>query len=57
MNVVIPTAPFPQAYFPTRGWPQEILFVDDKIVFAAGRYGIYQFPVSVFNLLAPADFD
>jgi hypothetical protein len=45
--------PYPQAYFPTRGWPREILIDDSDILFAAGRYGIYRFDLDVFNLLPP----
>ena len=46
-------APFPQAYFPTRGWPRDIMVVGDDITFAAGRYGIYSFDMDSFNLLTP----
>ena len=53
INVTNPSAPFPQAYFPTRGWPQEILFEGDNIMFAAGRYGVYRFAADSFNLLSP----
>lgn len=51
LNLVDPQAPFPQAYFPTRGWPDEVLFEGDEILFAAGRYGIYRFDADTFNLL------
>jgi hypothetical protein len=51
MNVQDPVAPYAQAYFPTPGWPQDILFERGNILLAAGRYGIYQFDASAFNLL------
>jgi len=53
MNVADATAPFAQAYFPTLWWPTEMLLDGDDAVFAAGRYGIYQFDLSTFNLLPP----
>jgi hypothetical protein len=43
--------PKAQAYFPTLGWPNEILFDGKDIMFAAGPYGVYRFDASVFNLL------
>ena len=46
------TAPFPQAYFPTLGWPSEILVEGRDILFAAGRYGIYEFNLDEFNLIS-----
>ena len=45
------TAPYPQAYFPTLGWPTDILIDSDEVIFAAGRYGIYSFDINIFNLL------
>ncbi len=53
MRVTDPKTPYPQAYFPARGWPQQILFEGNDILFAAGRYGIYRFNASTFNLLSP----
>jgi len=47
------TAPYPQAYFPTRGWPSEILVQGRDVLFAAGRYGIYLFDLDTLNLLSP----
>jgi hypothetical protein len=44
------TMPAPQAYFPLRGWPTEILFEDDEILFAAGPYGIYRFDANDRNI-------
>lgn len=52
INVKVPSAPFAQAYFPTPGWPQDILFEGSDIIIAAGPYGIYRFDASVFNLLS-----
>lgn len=43
--------PKAQAYFPTTGWPNQILFDGDEIVFAAGNYGVYRFDANTFNLL------
>ncbi len=51
MNLDNPGSPFPQAYFPTMGWPRSIRVHDGTIVLAAGRYGIYSFPLDGFNLL------
>ncbi len=42
--------PYPQAYFPTLGWPRDILVDDREILFAAGRYGIHVFDLDAFNL-------
>lgn len=52
INLKSITSPFAQAYFPVRGWPQSIYFENNEIVFAAGRYGIYQFSADTFNLLS-----
>jgi hypothetical protein len=54
MNVQNASAPYAQAYFPTPGWPQDILFEGGNILIAAGRYGIYKFDANAFNLL-PTD--
>jgi hypothetical protein len=47
------TSPVAQAYFPTLGWPSEILFEGDEILFAAGPYGIYRFDANESNLIVP----
>jgi hypothetical protein len=52
-NLDDPTGPYAQAYFPTRGWPREILIDHGRIIFAAGRYGIYAFDLDEVNLLPP----
>jgi hypothetical protein len=53
-NLDDPTAPYAQAFFATRGWPREILIDQGRIIFAAGRYGIYAFDLDTVNLL-PVD--
>jgi hypothetical protein len=50
-NVEDPKKPAAQAYFPTNGWPNDILFDGQSILFAAGPYGVYRFDAQVFNLL------
>src|SRR5690606_26568759 len=52
-NLDVPTAPWPQAYFATKGWPSDILVDGRKIVFAAGRHGIYEFDLDQSNLTVP----
>jgi len=52
INIEDPALPYAQAFFPVFGWPQEFLVHDMKIIFAGGRYGVYQFGLDVFNLLA-----
>ncbi|MDH4283472.1 MAG: hypothetical protein OEV36_12510, partial [Myxococcales bacterium] len=47
------TSPAAQAYFPTLGWPSEVLFEGDEILFAAGPYGIYRFDATETNLIPP----
>ncbi|WP_373044793.1 beta-propeller domain-containing protein [Vulgatibacter sp.] len=49
-NLDNPASPWPQAYFATKGWPQEIVVDGRKIVFAAGPYGIYEFDLDESNL-------
>ena len=51
VNLDTPANPFPQAYFPTAGWPQKIDIAGDRAYFAAGRYGIYDFDLNTYNLL------
>ena len=50
VNIETRQDPYAQAYFPILGYPREILVHDMKMTFAAGRYGIYQFGLDVFNL-------
>ena len=49
-NIARPNAPWPQAYFATKGWPSDIVIDGRKIVFAAGRYGVYEFDLDATNL-------
>ena len=51
MNLSDASQPYPQAYFPTRTWPRDIVVDDNDIMFAAGRYGLYRFGLNAFNLL------
>ncbi|WP_428262477.1 beta-propeller domain-containing protein [Haliangium sp.] len=44
-------APSAQAYFATPGWPSDFVVEDGRVLFAAGRYGIYDFGLDTFNLL------
>lgn len=53
VNLDNPAAPYAQAWFATQAWPWNIRVEDGVIRFAAGRYGIYEFDVDTFNLLAP----
>lgn len=46
-------APFAQAWFATLGWPQALHLDGRDIVFAAGRYGVYEFDLDEYNLLPP----
>ena len=50
-NLDNPSRPYPQAFFPTLGWPTDILVNGRDVLFAAGRYGIYSFDLDTFNLL------
>ena len=43
--------PYAQAYFPLRGWPQNIEIQGRSVYFAAGQFGLYEFDVDTFNLL------
>jgi hypothetical protein len=52
MNLADPSAPFPQAYFPLRGWPTSIRVDDERLTVPAGRYGVYRFDLDTVNLLA-----
>lgn len=51
VNVATPSAPRPQAFFSTAGWPEEIAVAQGTIYFAGGRYGLYAFDLDAFNLL------
>ena len=53
MNIEDPKKPYPQAYFPTMGWPKEIRVDKPHILFASGRYGVYRFGLHESNLLKP----
>jgi len=53
INLDNPAAPFPQAYFTTSGRLLGILVDEDRIIFAAGRFGIFVFDLDEFNLLPP----
>ncbi len=50
-DVEDPTDPHAQAYFATRGWPANFVIDEGRIIFAAGRYGIYDFALDSNNLL------
>lgn len=52
VNIDTPTAPYAQAYFPTRGWPRDILVDGSDIYFAGGYYGMYKFGLNETNLSA-----
>lgn len=51
-NIEDVKAPYAQAYFPTYGWPEQIMFDAEHITIAAGRYGIHRFGTEEFNLLS-----
>lgn len=42
-------SPWAQAFFAVRGWPSEFLLEEDRLLFAAGRFGIYDFDLSESN--------
>lgn len=51
VNTQIDWLPLAQAYFPVRGWPREFhLLEDERVILAAGRFGIYDFDFGLFNL-------
>ncbi len=52
VNIDTPTSPFAQAYFPTRGWPRDIVVDGDVVYFAGGYYGMYKFGLDETNLSA-----
>ncbi len=45
--------PRAQAYFATPGWPSSFVIAGERVLFAAGQYGIYDFALDTFNLLPP----
>jgi hypothetical protein len=45
--------PRAQAYFATPGWPSSFVIAGERVLFAAGQYGIYDFSLDTFNLLPP----
>jgi hypothetical protein len=53
VDVSDPTKPKAQAFFPVIGWPGDIVFDGDSILFGAGQYGVYRLDAGVSNLLAP----
>jgi hypothetical protein len=54
-NLDDPAAPHPQAFFPTSGYPEQIVVDGRRIAIPAGRYGIYAFDIDEFNLLPPEE--
>lgn len=50
MDLEDPAEPQAQAWFPTRGWPRQLVLHGDDIYFAAGRYGLYRFGLNDFNI-------
>lgn len=52
MNLDDASAPYPQAYFPLRGWPTSVRVDDERLTVPAGRYGVYRFDLDETNLLA-----
>lgn len=51
MNLEDATAPFAQAFFALRGWPNSVRVFDRDVVMPAGRYGVYRFDLDEENLL------
>jgi hypothetical protein len=54
-NLDDPASPYPQAFFATSGFPEQILVDGRRILIPAGRYGIYAFDIDEFNLLPPEE--
>jgi hypothetical protein len=54
-NLDDPASPYPQAFFPTSGYPEQIAVDARRILIPAGRYGIYSFDLDAFNLLPPEE--
>jgi hypothetical protein len=53
VNTEDATNPFAQAWFPTRWWSSAMTVRDNRLIFAAGPFGIFEFDLDEFNLLAP----
>lgn len=53
MNIEDPANPFAQAWFPTRGWWSNTTVRGDRLIFAAGPFGITEANLNEFNLLPP----
>ncbi len=47
------SAPYPQSYFASQGWPSRIVADGDDVWFAAGRYGVVHFDLGTHNILQP----
>lgn len=54
-NLENPAAPWPQAFFSTKGWPSRFVVEGREILFAAGPYGIYQLDLGATNLPQPGE--
>lgn len=52
VNTEHPRNPYAQAFFPVRGWPSKFNLLSDRLIFAAGRYGLYDFDLGFFNLFS-----
>jgi hypothetical protein len=55
MNTDDAADPWPQAFFATAGWPEELVVDSGRIWFAGGLYGLYAFDVDTYNLLPQGD--
>ncbi len=53
LNIDDAAHPNAQAYFATPGWPSAFVIDGERVLFAAGQYGIYDFDLDTFNLLPP----
>jgi hypothetical protein len=51
VNTENATAPFTQAWFPNAGWSSTMTVRDNRLLFAAGAFGIFDFDLDEFNLL------
>lgn len=52
VNLDDPAEPLAQAFFPVTGWPQSLIIHDASVIVAAGRYGMYRFPLDLVNISA-----
>lgn len=52
-NLDQPAAPWPQAYFALRGWPQGLRIEGRRLYVPAGPFGIYELDLDGGNLPAP----